>query len=349
MRAGGHPVTLPDLAAFTPLWKRPLCTVYRGRVVLSAPPPQTGGQVLQSLRLLEGHDLPAAGLPTRSAHAFDILVSALRVAQADNRGNDDPRWARIPVRGRLSDAFTAERSALVGTGRAAALTPGDASRFDDAPPPAACAPYEPWQTALAPAAIRTRAALQPDADPAAAAAGETTHISVVDADGNAVALTQTNSTTFGSGAWTAGFFLNDSGFRFTDSSISAESDSPWRTRTSTIAPTIVLENGSVRLVTGAPGAGRIPTEIVQTTVYVLDYGMDPLEALRMPRIFPAAATTRVQLEHGFTPDLLRDVRLMGYDPTAQSSSYARLYMIARVGNRWIAVADPRHDGEPRGF
>ncbi|CAN5611593.1 hypothetical protein BH23GEM9_BH23GEM9_34140 [soil metagenome] len=115
LNAGGHPATLRELGGYEPVWKRPLCATYRGRVVLSAPPPQTGGQVLQSLQLLESHDLAAAGLPNRSARAFDILVSALRVAQADNR-NGDPRWNDIPAHGRLSDAFRRQRAALVGTG-----------------------------------------------------------------------------------------------------------------------------------------------------------------------------------------------------------------------------------------
>jgi gamma-glutamyltranspeptidase / glutathione hydrolase len=343
MNAGGHPVSMDDLAAFRPQWKRPLCAEYRGRVVLSAPPPQTGGQVIQALKLLEPVSLAALGLPTRSPQAFDALVSALRIAMADNRGNDDPRWAHIPASGRTSDAFAVERRVLVGTGTApSVIEPADPRTHDNAPPPAACAPLDPWQTALAPSPIAPTA-------PAAPHHGETTHLSVVDADGNAVSLTQTNSSTFGIGAWVAGFFLNDSGYRFTGDSIAVPAAGPWRTRTSTIAPTIVVGGGRVELVTGAPGAGRIPTEIVQTMVYVLDYGMDPLDALRMPRIFPSAGSPAVQLEHGFAPDLLRAVRGMGYDPVAQSSSYARLYMIVRGEDGWIAVADPRHDGEPRGY
>src|SRR5690606_1003814 len=105
-----HPATLADLAAFEPQWKRPLCTTYRDRVVLSAPPPQTGTQVLETLELLEPFDLPALGLPTSSPRAFDVMVSALRDAQADNRGiNDDPRWRAVPTRGRLAEEFVTER------------------------------------------------------------------------------------------------------------------------------------------------------------------------------------------------------------------------------------------------
>jgi gamma-glutamyltranspeptidase/glutathione hydrolase len=179
--------------------------------------------------------------------------------------------------------------------------------------------------------------------------GETTHLSVVDAAGNAVALTVTNSSVWGSGAFAAGFFLNDSGFRFTEQNIDLPSRSRWRIRTTTIAPTIVLKDRSVQMVIGAPGAGRIPTEIVQVMVYVLDYGLDPLDAVRMPRIFATAANPQVQVEHGFMPELLRDVRAMGYDPVTESSGYARLYLVVRDGDRWIGVADTRHDGQPRGY
>lgn len=159
----------------------------------------------------------------------------------------------------------------------------------------------------------------------------------------------TNSSVWGSGAFAAGFFLNDSGFRFTEQNIEQPSRSRWRIRTTTIAPTIVLKDRSVQMVIGAPGAGRIPTEIVQVMVYALDYRLDPLDAVRMPRIFATAANPRVQVEHGFTAALLRDVRTMGYDPVTESSGYARLYLIVRQGDRWIGVADPRHDGQPRGY
>ena len=362
LNAAGHPATLQDLSSFEPQWKRPLCTTYDGRVVLSAPPPQTGAQLLHTLKLLEPFDMAALGLPTQSARAFDVMVSALRVAQADNRGNDDPRWSAVPAAGRVSEAFAAQRRPLVGTGTApAAITATDARAHESAPPAAACAALRPWpidaprppQPGSAGEALPARSFGEPARDAAGtwaeAATGETTHLSVVDASGNAVALTQTNSTIFGSGAWVAGFFLNDSGFRFRTEETTTGGSSIWRTRTSTIAPTIVLEDGRVRLVTGAPGSGRIPTEIAQTMVYVLDYGMDPIDALRMPRVYPSPANPRVQLEHGFPPDLLADIRRMGYDPASESGSYARLYMIVRNGDHWIAVSDPRHDGQPRGY
>jgi len=346
MHRGGHPVDETAFAGFEPQWKRPLCGDYRGQVVLSAPPPQTGAQVLHTLELLEPFDLAELGLPTRSARAFDVLTSALRVGMADNAGNDDPDWSGVPARGTVSNAFALSRAGQVGKGSVTAeVTPGDAASFDDSPLAPGCAVHEPWQAP-------ERPGMDPDAEPdanASAEGGETTHISVVDADGNAVALTQTNSSLFGSGAMAAGFFLNDSGYRFTPSTLALRGRRPWRTRTSTIAPTVVLEDERVKMVVGAPGGGRIPTAIAQNMVYTLDYGLDPLDAVRMPRIFPSPGNARVQLENGFSPAVLEDILEMGYEPAALSFGYARLYMIVRDGDRWIAVADPRHDGEPRGY
>src|SRR5690606_16682741 len=234
MNAGGHPVTAEDFAAYEPLWKRPLCIDYRGMQVLSAPPPQTGARVLHTLQLLEAHDIAAAGLPTRSRRAFDILTSALRVGMADNRNaNDAPRWPTLPTNGRISPAFARTRAALVGAGRAPdTIAPASAADFEDSATEAGCERFEPYSAV---ASTETLDASGPvGVDETFDAAGETTHLSVVDGEGNAVALTQTNSTVFGSGAWVHGFFLNDSGFIFRDDDALKEIAAPWRTRTTTI-------------------------------------------------------------------------------------------------------------------
>jgi gamma-glutamyltranspeptidase/glutathione hydrolase len=154
------------------------------------------------------------------------------------------------------------------------------------------------------------------------------------------------------GQVTVGFtgrILNNSGFRFTDGNNDAPTRNPWRIRNTTIAPTIVMKDGQVQVVIGAPGGGRIPTEILQVLVYILDYGLDPLDAVKLPRIFTSPRNRQVQLEHGFTPELLREIRAMRYEPVAEAAGYARLYLIARRGDLWVGVADPRHDGRPRGY
>lgn len=377
MNAGGNPVTLADLAGYTVQWKRPLCSDYRGSVLLSAPPPQSGSQVLHTLELLEPYDLPAMGLPTQSATAFDVLAGALRVGIADNRANSDPNWEAMPAAGIVSSGFARDRAPIVGATQVPAEVAVASAREHDADsPPPSCAAYDPWgRTPEIPAGPPVDAdaggAVQSAAGPMSQTStvgrpvtasrshagepgesadhGETTHISVVDADGNAVSLTQTNSTVFGSGASAAGFFLNDSGFIFTEENLKLPALSPWRTRTTTISPTIVLRDGRVEMVVGAPGGGLIPTSIVQTMVYTMDYGMDPLDAVRMPRLFPTPNSPAVQLEVGFNGAVLEQVASKGWAPIALAPGYARLYMIVRRGGHWIAVADPRHNGEARGY
>lgn len=368
LNEGGHPATLEHLAQYRPIWRRPLCAEYRGHIVFSAPPPQTGVRVIHTLKLLESFDIASLGLPTRSAEAFKLLASALRAGIAGTTIVGDPRWTRVPANGAVSEAYARSRANLVGTGRPVASLPRpDAQRFDNQPPSDNCRRFDPYGPA--PAVSGTAAdwsgavAVASPAEVGAAGAaegdvvyeseyegGETTHLSVVDKDGNAVALTQTNSSLFGVGAWVHGFFLNDSGVRVNEAMLrDAASRGPWRTRASSISPTIILDDAGVKLVVGAPGSGRIPPAVTQTIVYILDYGLDAVDAARMPRMFPSTSRTSVEVEHGFSPSVLAEVRKAGYDPRNPPPAYARIYLVARQGDSWVGAADPRHDGEARAY
>lgn len=177
MNRGGHPVTLEDFGKYQPAWKRPLCTTYNGRVLLSAPPPEGGMQALATVKLLDPATAAAYGLPSRDARAFDLFASAMRVGQTTNRANGDPRWEPVPARGTISDGFVQQRRAEVGTGRVPdSIVPVNASPFDGDPSPAACGPFDPYGAA-------TTMATTPQGDDQPSD-GETTHISVVDLDGN---------------------------------------------------------------------------------------------------------------------------------------------------------------------
>jgi gamma-glutamyltranspeptidase/glutathione hydrolase len=342
MNAGGHPVTVADFAQYQPVWRRPLCATYDGRVLLSAPPPEGGMQVLETVQLLDPAKAVAAGLPTRNAQAFDLFTSALRVGQTGNRGNSDPRWVEVPARGVVSSGYVAARSSDVGTGHPAAhIEPTDARSFDAQPSPAACAAVNSYGAAPA-----VSATAPSDHGPTG---GETTHISVVDKDANAAAVTVTNSSVFGSGAAVDGFFLNNSGATINQAELDRPDAPAWLTRITTIAPTLVLHDNAVEMVIGSPGSGRIPTAIAQTIWYVLDYHLDPLAAVRMPRIQPNANNATVEVENGFDPPVLAAARSMGYVPTPPGFEYARIYMVVRRNGEWIGVADPRHDGQVRGY
>ena len=317
MNRGGHPVTADDFARYEPVWRRPLCATYGDRVLLSAPPPEGGLQLVETVKLLDPSRLVSLGLPTRDARAFDLFVSAMRVGQTANRVNFDPRWRTVPARGLISDAFIAARAAEVGSGHAAGtVRPVDALTYDAAPSPEACTTFTPY--GAAPVSVTSSAG---DSGPSG---GETTHISVTDAEGNAVAVTVTNSSVFGSGAGVDGFFLNNSGAAITRAELDRPDAPEWLTRITTIAPTLMLRDGKVELVIGSPGSARIPLAIAQTIWYMVGYGLDPLEAVRMPRLTPSAGNADVEVESGFDPSVLAAVRTMGYRPEPPGFEYARI-------------------------
>ena len=350
LNRGGNPITLEDLAGFTPLWKRPLCGTYRERVVLSAPPPQSGMQILQTLNLLEPHDLAALGHPSRSAAAFHVLASALRAATIDRMAYlGDPAHVEVPAAGLVSKGYARDRAdaASSAPGRAAErVLPGDPWAHEDDAPQDACAPLDPFPAeASAPPAPRAAVEVDDRED------GETTHLSVVDAEGNAVALTFTLGAYFGTGTWAAGTFLNNAMSIFSDDPESLNALAPGRAPGSTTTPTIFLEDGRVRLVVGSPGGGRIPPAVVQAIVNTLDYGLDPLDALRMPRIHPFVDTPEVPFEQGVSGAVLGEARAMGYVPEAMPPAdlyFGGVHLIERRGGRWVGAADPRRDGEVRG-
>lgn len=359
----GNPVTEKDFQDYEPQWqKKPLCGTYKGHVVLSAPMPQTGVFIIQALNTLENYDLQSIGLPTESAEAFDILTSTLRLSIADRiEYVTDPNWETIPIDGLISKEYAASRSTVVGIGEALEeIQAGDPQEFSADGAPAACqqfissakpsnsnhGDYGYFVSNLEPGSGDERVAALDEA----AGTGETTHISVIDGEGNAVSLSTTLSPVFGSGAWVDGFILNSSGYNFSNMEDTARmSNHPYRVRSSTISPTIILKDGAPALVIGAPGGGRIPTAILQNIIYILDYGLDPLDAVNMPRIFPSRDNSDVQIEGGFKPDVLHSIREMGYDIQTLSEGYARLYLVYNDNGVLKGVSDPRHDGEPRGF
>jgi gamma-glutamyltranspeptidase/glutathione hydrolase len=330
LSSDGSPITASDLARYAPQWKRPLCTTYRGRVVLSAPPPQSGIEVLEALNILET-SLRTPALPSREPSSFEPLANALRTSVADRgRYVGDPRLVAVPAAGLVSKAY---------------LSSHDAWAADALPPSSECAPYQPLGKSQV---ARTSAASGASDDGAMA---ETTHLSVIDNDGNAVSLTNTNGLGFGSGVFAAGFFLNSAMYNFARSDSSPNAAAPFKIPASTIAPTILLQGGRVQMVVGSPGSAAIPPAIVQTIVYTLDYGLDPLQALRMPRIIPNAAG-RLQIEDGFANEVLDHARRMGFDVVAgppTDMSFGGVHVITRVGSRWVGAADPRRDGEVRGY
>ncbi len=257
-RAGGGLLTAADFASYRAVETAPLRCGYRGYTILSAPPPSSGGVTLcQILQILEGYDLAAAG--HHSAQTVRLMIEAMRHAYLDrNTHLGDPAFVANPVERLLSPAYASAIRAEIGVGAtpSASLRPG-------------VAPHE-----------------KP----------ETTHYSVMDSRGNAVAVTYTINGLFGAGviAGDTGFLLNNEMDDFTVKigvpnlfglvQGKANAIAPGKRPLSSMSPTIVLRDGRVFLVLGSPGGSRIITITLQVILNMIDHRMAPQEAVDAPRL-----------------------------------------------------------------
>lgn len=355
LRDGGNPITLDDLAGYEPTWRRPVCGMYRGHVVLSSPPPQGGIQVVETLNLLDRTRLREQGWPTASGEAFHTLASALRTGMADRQAFlGDPDSSAVPAAGLTAPGYADART--LPSGVPERIERGDPWSFDAAPVTGACAAFEPAGPATGRRSVGhgSTAAHLPELhqnDEDGTQGGETTHLSVVDREGNAASLTVTQGAYFGSGMWAAGTFLNNAMAIFSSDLEGPNALRPGARPTSTTTPTILLQDDDVRMVVGSPGGGRIPPAVVQAIVYAVEYGLDPLEALRMPRMQPQFSTPRIELEQGYSGAVLGEAHAMGYSVTVHpplSLYFGGVHMIERRGDHWVGAADPRRDGQVRG-
>jgi gamma-glutamyltranspeptidase/glutathione hydrolase len=348
LRRGENPITLADLAAFEPRWRRPLCGTYRGFTVLSAPPPLAGSEVVQTLALLEPFDLPALGLPIANGDALAAVVDAIRVARTDyDRWIGDPRDVGVPAIGMASAEYADERRALVGIAAVPdTLAPGDPWDEERTALPDACALAGAFPPTTLPRAEDEPMPAGPSGEDA-----QTTHLSVIDADGNAVSLTYTLGLYFGSGAYAAGAFYNTAAANF--GGPAANRRGPFRAPRSSTTPTLVLEDGRIRMAVGSPASGRIAPAIVHTILYTLDYGLDPWTAVAMPRVYPFFNSREVRLEMGFAAEALAELSGRGYELTVRPAydmyfGGVHVVLVSDDGTL-IGAADPRREGVAVGY
>jgi gamma-glutamyltranspeptidase/glutathione hydrolase len=348
LRRGSNPITLADLGAYEPRWRRPLCGTYRGYTVLTAPPPLAGVEVLETLALLEPFDLAGMGRPIESPAALGAIVDAIRLSRMDyDRWIGDPTDAAVPAVGLASKAFARERAGLVGLGTIPeALEPGDPWEEERDPVPASCVAVGAFPPTTLP-----RPEEEPRGDGEESEEAQTTHISVIDAEGNAVSLTYTLGLYFGSGAYAGGAFYNTAAANF--GGPVANRRGPGRTPRSSTTPTLVLRDGRIKMAVGSPASGRIPPAIVHTIVYTLDFGLDPWTAIAMPRVYPFFQTPQAHVETGFTAEVLAALRERGYQlsvhpPYDMYFGGVQVVLVTEDGTL-IGAADPRRDGAAVGF
>ena len=348
LRAGGSAITLQDLAEYRVRARRPLCTVWQGYTLLSAPPPLDGMEVFQTLHLLDAGDIRRLGPPTGSAESLRLLVDATRLARADRTGwLGFPDDAAVPAVGLSSPAYAATRAAALRSSPDS--TPaGDPWAAEASPVPAECRALDGY----AATALSRPAAVEQGAEPDGAdETAQTTHLSVVDRDRNAVSLTFTAGVAFGSGSYAAGTFMNSAMANF--GGPVANRRAALRTPRSTIGPTLVLDGDDVRLVVGSPGSSHIPPATVSTIVHTLLFGLDPWSAVSMPRVYPSDRGNTVELERGFTTAGLAGLRQAGYEvrvapPVSQAFGGVHAVLVREDGTL-VGAADPRRDGAVAGY
>lgn len=332
LAARGGLVTRADLAAYRVRERAPLVGRYRDHLVVTAPLPSAGGAVvLTVLGFLQS--LPPT-TPHRDPARLHLYAEACRQAFADRALLGDPAFVPDPT------------SALLAPARLAAL--------------AAAVPARARASgSIVPGAGTTLAAPTP---PAAAGSDHTTHLSVVDAEGNAVALTSTVNWSFGAGivAKGAGVVWNDELDDFAAASgasnafglvgAGANLPAPGKIPLSSMAPTMVFDGpapgAKLRLVLGSPGGPRIPTTIVQAIVAHLDHGADVRTALALPRLHHQHLPDRLSVEpFGLDPLTAAELRLRGHELLEQEPwSNATAIAIDPVTGLRTAAADPRGVG-----
>ena len=299
VRKGGGLLTLDDLAQYSAVERAPVTGAFHSYTVISAPPPSSGGIVLISaLNILSGFDL--AKLGDRSAQSIHLITEAYRRAYMDRADYlGDPDYNTISTAALTAMSYADAWRATVDLSSA---TPS-ASLVR----PAGFLPHAPTTTG------RRRVESQ-----------DTTHYSVVDAEGNAVAVTTTLNDSFGSHvtAGSLGFLLNDEMDDFASKMDvpnmfgliqgPANAIAPGKRPLSSMTPTIVLEDGKLRYVLGSPGGARIITTVANIFLSAAESSLNIQQAVDAPRFHHQYQPDKLYLEPGFAPDVVAALRKMGY-------------------------------------
>ena len=318
VRDAGGIMTNDDLKSYSAVIRKPVRGSYRGYDVVSMPLPSSGGTVLlESLNILEG--FPLAEMTQGSPASLHLLIEAMKRAYADRaRYLGDPAFVNAPVPVMLSKDYAARQRA--------SIDPDHATASADA------------------------AAIKPLRE-----GSNTTHFSVIDDFGNAVSNTYTLNFPYGVGliAEGTGVLLNNELDDFTAApgasnafglvGFEANLPGPGKRPLSSMSPTILLKDGKPILVTGSPGGSRIISTVLQVIVNVLDYHMDVLAAVSAPRLHHQWMPDEVRVEHGFSEDVLAQLRAKGHhivEPMGQTSANS----IAVVGDEAFGAPDPRTRG-----
>jgi gamma-glutamyltranspeptidase/glutathione hydrolase len=341
MKHGGGLITAEDMAEYEVKERQPIRGTYKGYEVISAPPPSSGGVTLmETLNILEGYDLSRMG--NRSADSIHLTAEAFRRAFYDRAEFlGDPDFSQLPIPQLMDKKYAAAwRSSLDMMRSSASKELRRPSGFGDLDRQAALhGPY-----------------VGPEPE-------NTTHYSVVDPKGNAVAVTTTLNDGFGARvtAGKLGFLLNDEMDDFTSKPgvpngyglIQGEANSiaPGKRPLSAMAPTIVLKNGKLFLVLGSPGGPRIISTVANVLLGVLEYGLDIQQAVNAPRFHHQWEPDVIYVERvGFSPDTLKLLQDRGHKIEVQGYwSDGECIEVDPKTGELLGAPDGRNGGKAVGF
>jgi len=328
MERGGGIITHEDLERYRAAWREPVRFDYRGHTILSMPPSSSGGVTLAEIaNIVEGFDL--ASLPWHGPRMIHLYAEAWKRAYADrNHWLADPDFVDMPVERLTSKEYAATRRAEISLERA---TPS---------------------SEIGPGLVDP-----PERE-------HTTHYSIVDGSDNAVAVTTTINSWYGSKVTVAGagFVLNNEMDDFTSKPgapnqyglVQGEKNAvaPGKRMLSAMTPSIVLTpSGRLRMVTGTPGGATIITTVFQSISNVIDYGMGVVAAVNAPRVHHQHLPDQIGYEPGgLDPSTVTELRAMGHTMVERSgmSGDVQVIVIAEDGTR-MGWSDPRRGGRAMGY
>ncbi|MBP7324758.1 MAG: gamma-glutamyltransferase [Alicycliphilus sp.] len=318
-------LSLQDLKNYKVVEREPVRGSYRGYQIVTMPPPSSGGaHLIQILNMMERWPMNQWGV--NSAKSIHHMAEGMKLAYADRAEYlGDPDFVKVPLKGLISKRYADQLAAGINATQARSakdIKPGKPQ------------PYE---------------------------SDQTTHYSVVDKAGNAVAVTYTLNTNFGSGivAKGTGIMLNNEMDDFSAKPgvanayglVGGEANAvaAGKRPLSSMTPTLVLKDGKPTLVTGSPGGARIITTVLQTVVNTIDFGMNPAEAAATPRFHHQWTPDELRIEKGFSNDTLALLKQWGHN-VALKPSMGRTQTIQIRDGMLYGASDPRNpDGQTLGY